>query len=484
MSAKVLEPKIFFGKEGEDSSRWMKRYECFRKACKWSDTEATDYLDLFLEGRSLNWYKGFIINNSDWEVVKAKFLEVFTEKDEEATSWNELIKFNSAGKDSIEISGLLTHLFSKAKIVSESEKLKYLMKSLDSAKRRKILESGAESFESALDILTKEEKYDKLIGDHENEDSSTKKLIKDLDNMDTLIKRFDSLSLNLLNRERELDKYLHRPVERPNYRTSQNFKCFNCNQYGHRMEQCRYLKTLEGNVKNSEMDKPIEGNRTKEIHCFDVQCEGTEIFAAEKRPITEDSASINKKVRVFDNEIDKDIKTKKHPVIQSRKPAVIKLSSNSEPYSIGLDLANSKADLSYSQLLQVAPSVRSELIGLCKRQDTKEINQVDFDDSMSTNCRGLVKLFGERYWVILDTGAACSVMTSAFMNDIGLEIEQKSDQTIITADGTKHRTMGSVSSLPITIANFSFTTSSGKAGSRRCHETIYKQAEQKSARRI
>ncbi|OMJ11736.1 hypothetical protein AYI70_g9528, partial [Smittium culicis] len=105
MSAKVLEPKIFYGKEGEDSSRWMKRYECFREACKWSDSEATDYLDLFLEGRSLNWYKGFTINNKDWETVKLNFLEVFADKDEEITAWNELIKFDSTGKDSIEISG-------------------------------------------------------------------------------------------------------------------------------------------------------------------------------------------------------------------------------------------------------------------------------------------------------------------------------------------------------------------------------------------
>ncbi|OMJ23667.1 hypothetical protein AYI70_g2112 [Smittium culicis] len=161
MSAKVLEPKIFYGKEGEDSSRWMKRYECFREACKWSDSEATDYLDLFLEGRSLNWYKGFTINNKDWETVKLNFLEVFADKDEEITAWNELIKFDSTGKDSIEISGLLTHLFSKAKISNDHEKLKYLMKSLEPSKRRKVLEAGAETFKSALETLTRKEKFEK-----------------------------------------------------------------------------------------------------------------------------------------------------------------------------------------------------------------------------------------------------------------------------------------------------------------------------------
>ncbi|OMJ11363.1 hypothetical protein AYI70_g9772, partial [Smittium culicis] len=307
-----------YGKEGEDSSRWMKRYECFRKACKWSDSEATDYLDLFLEGRSLNWYKGFTINNKDWETVKLNFLEVFADKDEEITAWNELIKFDSTGKDSIEISGLLTHLFSKAKISNDHEKLKYLMKSLEPSKRRK--------------------------------------------------------------------------------------------------------------------DKDL-----KEINCVDLNYAENELFVSEKRQNNEIYPEAKKKSRGFDDvsEIGK-VRYKDHPKIQSRKPAVIKLSSNFVPYSIGNDLANTKVDLPYSQLLQVAPSVKNELLGLCKMQDTKELNHVDYNQSMNTNCRGLIKLFNERYWAVLDTGAACSVISSGLMNEIGLEIDDKDTQTVVTADGSRY----------------------------------------------
>ncbi|OMJ16643.1 hypothetical protein AYI70_g6469 [Smittium culicis] len=380
MSAKVLEPKIFFGKEGEDSSRWIKKYESFRKACRWSDSEATDYLVLFLEGRSLNWYKGFTINNKEWEIVKAKFLEVFTDKDEENTSWNELIKFDCSGKDSIEISGLLAHLFSKAKIVSESQKLKCLMKSLEPNKRRKILEANSETFENALEILAREEKYEKLIGEEFNDDTKTKKIIKEMDVMDSLVKRFDSLSLNLLNREREMEKLIRGPTEKQPYRSYSNYKYNNCNQYGHRIDQCRYPKISEDNQKN--IDKQVDSSEkfVKEINCIELEPVNLEIFTAEKRHNPEENSSKSKRTRVVDEISDKDAENfhKNHPIIQSRSPATIKLSANITPYYIGQNLANSKVDLSYSQLLKVSPNIRSELINLCKRQEIKELGNFDF----------------------------------------------------------------------------------------------------------
>ncbi|OMJ08055.1 hypothetical protein AYI70_g11798 [Smittium culicis] len=144
------------------------------------------------------------------------------------------------------------------------------------------------------------------------------------------------------------------------------------------------------------------------------------------------------------------------PIIQSRNPVNIKLSQNKIPYSIGKYLDNSKADFSYSQLLQVAPCVRSELIGLCKKQDTKELSNVETEESNNTSCRGIIKIFDDRHWAVLDTGAARSVMSTALMKEIGLEVDSESYQTVITADGTRHSTPGVVSKAHIEIANYDF----------------------------
>ncbi|OMJ08794.1 hypothetical protein AYI69_g10929 [Smittium culicis] len=459
MSARTLEPKVFLGKEGEDPNRWIKRYECFRKAYKWTDEEAVDYLDLFLEGRALNWYKGYIIANKDWANLNIKFCETFIDQDEETTSWNELINFSSEGKDVIEINGILTQLYSKAKISNESEKLKYLMKSLPSDKKRKILEKSITTFEEALSVLATEEKFQKIINNSDESPVEVKKSTKEVDTMKKLIDRFDGLSLNLISREKELEELIKSAQGSMQYRNYSNYKCFNCDRYGHKTEQCRNqnLQKIqnENGVNSSKM--PVK-NVSSEINCIDLDLFQNEVFLAEKRTNIEKLGNTPKRTRVVDkapssSELEEFVSK---PRAQSRKPAAIKLSQNSTPYSIGHDLANSKVDLSYSQLLQVAPSVRSELIGLCKKQDVKELSNVESEVSNNTNCRGIVKIFDDRHWAVLDTGAACSVMSTALLKEIGLEVDSDSYQTVITADGTRHTTLGTVTQIPIEIANYKF----------------------------
>ncbi|OMJ24272.1 hypothetical protein AYI69_g4693 [Smittium culicis] len=75
---------------------------------------------------------------------------------------------------------------------------------------------------------------------------------------------------------------------------------------------------------------------------------------------------------------------------------------------------------------------------------------------MNTTCRVLVKIFNDRYRAMLDAGVACSMISTAFMEEIGLELDEKSDQVVLTADGTKHSTLGSVTGLPIKVAKYSF----------------------------
>ncbi|OMJ24835.1 Pol polyprotein [Smittium culicis] len=457
MSAKTLEPKVFVGKEGDDPNRWIKRYECFRKTNKWSDDEAVDYLDLFLEGRALNWYKGYIISNKDWPKLKEKFCETFVDQDEETTAWNQLIGFSSEGKDIIEINGVLAQLYAKAKIVTDAEKIKYLMKSLSPEKKRKLLENSIETFEDALEVLAKE-KYEKIINSKNDPMVEVKNSIKEVDVMKKLIDRFDGLSLNLLNREKELASLIKSTQEKLQNKSYSNYKCFNCDKYGHSAEYCknppRSRQFKDSNYLKNNSEKEVN----KDLNCLELDLYENEVFIAEKRNINDTSAKPNKRNRIVDPEPTR-IEMAEYadkPIIQSRKPATIKLSQNTIPYSIGKDLANSKADLSYSQLLQVAPSVRNELIGLCKKQDTKELSNVETEESNNTNCRGIVKIFDDRHWAVLDTGAACSVMSTALMKEIGLEVDSESYQTVITADGTRHSTLGVVSQVPIEIANYDF----------------------------
>ncbi|OMJ20303.1 hypothetical protein AYI69_g6268 [Smittium culicis] len=210
----------------------------------------------------------------------------------------------------------------------------------------------------------------------------------------------------------------------------------------------------DSNYLNNNSEKEVN----KDLNCLEIDLDENEVFMAEKRNINNISAKSNKMNRIVEPKHTR-IEMAEYSdklIIQSRKPATKKISQNIIPYSIGKDLANSKADLPYSQLLQVAPSVKSELIGLCKKQDTKELSNVETEDFNNTNCRGIIKIFDGRHWAVLNSEAACSVIFTALMKEIGLEVDFESYQFFKTADGSRHYTLRVVSQVPIEIANYKF----------------------------
>ncbi|OMJ14782.1 Retrovirus-related Pol polyprotein from transposon, partial [Smittium culicis] len=461
MNNRTLEPKIFRGKSSEDADRFIKRYECFGKSCLWTDSEFVDYLDLFLEVRSLTWYKGITTESHDWESLKINFKLAFTDEDEDILAWNQLITFSSIGKDSVEIKGTLKYLFEKAKIVSPSEKLRYLTKSLPVSLRKKIITKEIHTWEKAIEMIAKEEKTEKLISNSGVSNNEKKLVVKDYDPVETLIQKFDEFSLNMLNRDRGYT-YSSQPQPQPPKPTSP--RCNNCFQYGHKTEFCKDKSYHQNSNNNPTKKNSYNSNpppMQKEVSCIEVESKiihETDIYMAEKRPIIDGQEATPKRSRILDTASTEDLapEYKDRPKIQSRRPAEIKLSSNTIPYSIGQNLNNAKADLSLAQLLQVAPSLRNELMNLCKRTEPKELNKVDTEKYPNTNCRGLVKIFDERYWAVLDTGAACSVISTTLMNEIGLEADNESNQVVITADGSRHNTVGTVSKIPLKIADIDF----------------------------
>ncbi|OMJ19736.1 hypothetical protein AYI70_g4543 [Smittium culicis] len=146
---------------------------------------------------------------------------------------------------------------------------------------------------------------------------------------------------------------------------------------------------------------------------------------AEKSSTPDSLPDKPKRLRVVDSEpiLKAPELVKKRPRVQERKPIEIKLSEDTVPYSISENLADTKAELSISQLLKVAPSVRRELLSRYKRVETKELGRLEFEERANTNCRGLVTIFGKRHWAILDTGAAFSVMSESMMIEMGLEVD-------------------------------------------------------------
>ena len=59
---------------------------------------------------------------------------------------------------------------------------------------------------------------------------------------------------------------------------------------------------------------------------------------------------------------------------------------------------------------------------------------------------------------VVDSGAATSIITKAMLDQLGLNIDQPSNMIIVTANGTRIRTLGIVQSLPINIKHMIIRT--------------------------
>ncbi|OMJ24160.1 hypothetical protein AYI70_g1771 [Smittium culicis] len=295
------------------------------------------------------WYKGKFTADTVKIDLKKKFIETFSDEEVEYNAWNDLIE--------------------------------------------KDLAAESKTWESAMVILAKEEKYEKIVNTIPVIPTSIKTIVKEIEPIERLILKFDELRLNLNNKEK------NSVLPQDNRNRYYENKCSLCNRVGHKSDTLRIVE-------------PEYINKGEFVH-------------------------------------------KEKPRIKERRLVDIKLSESSSPCSIVNNLSEAKADLSLSQILQVEPSVRKELMGLCKRVELKEIGELGIEERTNTNCRGLISIFNERHWEILDKGAACSVMSESLMISLGLEVYNSDDQIIVTADGTRHNPLGTISKLPIKIANYS-----------------------------
>ena len=83
-----------------------------------------------------------------------------------------------------------------------------------------------------------------------------------------------------------------------------------------------------------------------------------------------------------------------------------------------------------------------------------ETNYLTSDDSRKTTAaKYCIRIKGNPVMAILDSGAAVSIMTDKLRRKLRLEIDALSKTIIITADGTRARVLGQITSLKVFIQN-------------------------------
>ncbi|OMH81079.1 Retrovirus-related Pol polyprotein from transposon [Zancudomyces culisetae] len=499
-------PVIFEAQGSLDPKEWIYRYKLIAKVNKWSDTDAIELIQLYLGKKELQWYKKNTKEFKDWDTLVTKFTEKYSSKEMNFVYWKKIQMIKQEDFASVEDFELeLEELFEKAEVTDEGVKWNCLMNALSEKNKRKVLESDNKKWADAIKLIGKSEKIKEAVKpkpvkpkplsskDRLNEarkrfqDSKEKfeqrnkmreKAKQDNDYND-MMKQFEKLSVNVMNK---VDEAVDRRFNNTRGRTYHDRfipTCYHCGRKGHRRYECRHLVQRDTEEDTSSED-------SDDLNCIeveDVSCD--EVFGADRVDKNKPAIGPYKKKEYLNNNINKfevkpkenrikntkvikpyktikEIEMKKAPTLRSResdskakaytkKKYTIKAAENTDSYSLKEDLGAVYPKISMIQLLEASPKLAKEMANLCKRVEDKEVNAIKYKETKTSNCKVTVEIFGQEVKTILDTGAACSVATPELVENWGLEVEQDSSQMIITADGSKHASLGKVLDVPIRI---------------------------------
>src|SRR3984957_8539911 len=125
-------------------------------------------------------------------------------------------------------------------------------------------------------------------------------------------------------------------------------------------------------------------------------------------------------------------------------------------FDIAKYISDLPCGLSIGQAFSQIPKYRTAILKSCRR--TREANYVGQENAPITAARCVVKINEKSLSAVVDSDAASSIMTKKLMKTLGFQIDRPSSMVVITANGTKVRSLGEIKSLPLVIGTLKVNT--------------------------
>jgi hypothetical protein len=129
------------------------------------------------------------------------------------------------------------------------------------------------------------------------------------------------------------------------------------------------------------------------------------------------------------------------------------MTQNAPPYSIVSDLLNTKANITFGQLMAMPPyrnDVRKATAPK-RAKIAKVANHTKVDGNTPMMCKAQVA--GWKVEVILDSGSSISIVSKKFMESLGRRVEKPSERRITGIHGEKRPSLGIVTQVPVKIGS-------------------------------
>ena len=132
-----------------------------------------------------------------------------------------------------------------------------------------------------------------------------------------------------------------------------------------------------------------------------------------------------------------------------------------QPYSVVTDIKKQKADITFGQLFQAVPKLRSELSRSLRTPQTRRTKKTPQAEQLNAEIRSTAmyckaSINGRSFPIIIDSGAAGSIVSKGLLDKLGVKIPRKSSVVIINVNGQKTSPLGEVDDLPLTIGGIQY----------------------------
>ncbi|OMH78985.1 DNA damage-inducible protein 1 [Zancudomyces culisetae] len=457
----ITSPKQFEYGKGIDPAEWIEDFKLVAKLNSWPEDDHIDLMKLYLGNKEKIWFKK---NKSELDSI-----------------------------DELEVE--LNHLLNKANIKDIGNKFDLLVSTLREEFKEKVEENSITEWDKVIELITKVEDGSVVSpkkGDHKiskvqakdyttnaaSKGKSVKEIAKNSVAYSDMMKRFEEMSVSLITKVEQVVDQKLKEASTSNRRV-QPFvvKCYSCNEIGHRKYECPKIKE-SGSSDGSKVDIQKNINYIEVIENHSAVEDDAQVYAIDKRKhsdiasgATEQRPTKYRTARTRGvHSTPEETSGVAHPTAEvgdeslgdenrlesniSRGKNYQLLKGTNKTFSIIEELRKVYPKIDALQLIENAPIYSEELQSFLKKDKVMELNEIQVQERKTSNCRIMVQVFGQKLWAVVDTGAACSVVTYNLMEGWGLDMDSKSGLTLVTADGKRHNTLGRLSQVPLMIASF------------------------------
>lgn len=394
----VVTPVLFYGKEEEDPTEWIRNYNRAAQANRWDESRKMQLVGTFLRGNALHWFEDNeeIFNTkgedeSDEDFLKViftryseEFIKIFTTR-EHKRSWRQQLESIKQKKE--EKVDTYTNRFKRLWRNIDPERNHeeiYIQRYVDGLKEElaeKVYDRDPETIEDAEKFAKKAEtnsNYRKV----RKGTKETKEIKEEKDEViDELVKKFEKMEIKLAERE------FRKSSERRSYtcytcgkegHVSKNCgrKCKHCGKEGHETEKCFTIRKCNKCNKKGHTESFCD-KIMKRINYIDDSEDEREVYISTRSG--RNYGGRKKNIPESDEDEDMEVDEERPKVPKVKKSLGKSRFDKLKDYDIGEDIALQRANITIGQLLKLKQQ-RVNLNRDLRRKFLHELKAMERDD--------------------------------------------------------------------------------------------------------